>query len=121
MIKIVIGGLQKDQTKRAIEQAGGDQVEAIVSTDFEGAKQVKSNQVDYYLGACNSGGGAALSVPIGILGYSNCATVAKAGGRPKQEKIEKLVQEGKVAFGMSVESIDTAVPMIIEEILKNKR
>lgn len=120
MIKIVIGGLQKELIKKTAETAGGGQVDAIISSDFEGAKQVKAGKADYYLGACNSGGGAALSVPIGILGYGNCATVAKAGGRPNKENIEKLVQEGKVAFGMSVESIETAVPMIIESILKHK-
>ncbi|WP_085505747.1 DUF2620 family protein [Thalassobacillus devorans] len=120
MIKIVIGGLQKDQIKRAVEAAGGVQVEAVISTDFEAAKLVKANKADYYIGACNSGGGAALSVPIGILGYGNCATVAKAGGRPKKDNIEKLIKEGKVAFGMAVESIDTAVPMIVEGLLENK-
>ncbi|MGY4688733.1 DUF2620 domain-containing protein [Salibacterium sp. K-3] len=120
MIRFVIGGLEKNQIKHEIEKAGGDQVEAVVSTDFEGAKKIKAGEADYYIGACNSGGGAALSVVIGILGYSNCSTVAKAGGRPKQETIEKLVKEGKLAFGTAVESVDTAVPMIVEEILKNR-
>lgn len=120
MIKIAIGGLQKEVMKRSIEQAGGDQVEAIISSDFEAAKKVKQGKVDYYFGACNSGGGAALSVPIGILGYGKCATVAKAGGRPKPEEIEKFVREGKVAFGMSVEAIETAVPYLVKSILEFK-
>lgn len=120
MIKFVIGGLQKDQIKKAIEEAGGDQVEAIISTDIEAARQIKAAKADYYIGACNSGGGAALSVPIGILGYNNCVTVARAGGRPNKENIEKLVKDGKIAFGMAVESIDTGVPMIIDAILKHR-
>ena len=117
-IRIVIGGLNKDAIERAVKSAGGDNVSVQVMSDFEAAKKIKQGNADYYLGACNSGGGAALSIPIGILGYSNCATVAKAGRRPKAEEIEKLVQGGKIAFGMSVEAIDEAVPMIVKSILK---
>jgi hypothetical protein len=117
-IRIVVGGLNKDAIERAARSAGGDNVTVAVMSDFEAAKKIKQGQADYYFGACNSGGGAALSIPIGILGYGNCATVAKAGGRPKAEEIDKLVQAGKIAFGMSVEAIDEAVPMLVKSILK---
>jgi Protein of unknown function DUF2620 len=118
MLTIVVGGLKKDVMERCIKQAGGDHVKVIATTDFDGAKKVKAGEADYYLGACNSGGGAALSIAIGILGYGKCATVAKTGGKPDPVHIEKLVQEGKVAFGMAVESIETAVPYIIQSLLK---
>ena len=95
MIRIVIGGLQKDLIKKQVEETGGDRVEAVITSDFEGAKKVKAGQADYYVGACNSGGGAALSVAIGLLGYNRCATIAKAGGRPDPQEIEKRVQEGE--------------------------
>lgn len=117
MIRIVIGGLQKDLIKKKVDETGGDRVEAVITSDFEGAKKVKAGQADYYLGACNSGGGAALSVAIGILGYNRCATVAKAGGRPNPQEIEKLVQEGKIAFGMSVEAIEMTVPILVQSFL----
>ncbi|MFB5191351.1 DUF2620 domain-containing protein [Alicyclobacillus fastidiosus] len=117
-IRIAIGGLKKEVTERVTKEIGGDKVSVIVTSDFEAAKKIKSGQADYYFGACNSGGGAALSVPIGILGYSNCATVAKAGGKPKAEDIEKLVAGGKIAFGMAVESIEAAVPMLLHSLFK---
>jgi len=117
-IRIVVGGLNKGAIERAVKSAGGDNVSVEVTSDFEAAKKIKQGLADYYFGACNSGGGAALSIPIGILGYANCATVAKAGGRPKPSEIEKLVQGGKIAFGMSVEAIDEAVPMLVKSILK---
>jgi hypothetical protein len=117
MLTIVVGGLKKDVMERSIKKAGGEHVNVIVTSDFEGAKKVKAGEADYYLGACNSGGGAALSVPIGILGYGKCATVAKAGGKPDAKHIEKLVDEGKIAFGMAVESIEDAVPSIIGSLL----
>jgi hypothetical protein len=117
-IRIAIGGLKKEVMERTVRQAGGDQVEVIVTSDFEATKKIKAGDADYYFGACNSGGGAALSVPIGILGYGNCATVAKAGGRPKEDAIKKLVQENKIAFGMSVESIEEAAPMLVRSLLE---
>jgi hypothetical protein len=118
MLRIVVGGLKKDVIERSAKAAGGDQVEVTITSDFEGAKKVKAGDADYYLGACNSGGGAALSVAIGILGYGNCSTVAKAGGKPNAQTIEKLVQEGKIAFGVAVESIEEAVPLIVNNLLK---
>ncbi|OAH55721.1 hypothetical protein AWH48_03330 [Domibacillus aminovorans] len=118
MLRIVVGGLKKDVIERSAKAAGGDQVEVTITSDFEGAKKVKAGEADYYLGACNSGGGAALSVAIGILGYGNCSTVAKAGGKPNAQTIEKLVQEGKIAFGVAVESIEEAVPLIVNNLLK---
>ena len=56
-----------------------------------------------------------------MIGYSKCATVAKAGGAaPDKEQITKLLGEGKVAFGMSVENIEKTVPVILDSILENK-
>ncbi|WP_409295633.1 DUF2620 domain-containing protein [Peribacillus sp. SCS-26] len=118
MLRIVVGGLKKDVTERAVKAAGGEHVQVTVTSDFEGAKKVKAGDADYYLGACNSGGGAALSVAIGILGYGNCSTVAKNGQKPNAEAIEKLVNEGKIAFGMAVEGIEQAVPIIVGSLLK---
>jgi hypothetical protein len=117
MLRIVIAGLKKDVLERAVKGAGGDKVTVTSTSDFEAAKKIKAGQADYYLGACNSGGGAALSIAIGILGYGNCSTVAKNGRKPDQKNIEKLVQDGKIAFGMSVENIESAAPMIIKSLL----
>lgn len=117
MLRIVVAGLKKDVIERTVKEAGGDKVTVTVTSDFEAAKKMKAGQADYYLGACNSGGGAALSVAIGILGYGKCSTVAKNGGKVDQKMIDQLVQDGKIAFGMSVENIERAVPVIIESLL----
>ncbi|UKS24821.1 DUF2620 domain-containing protein [Paenibacillus sp. HWE-109] len=118
MLRIVIAGLQKDRIERCVKEAGAEQVEVAIMTDMEAAKKVKNGQADYYIGACNSGGGAALSIAIGLLGFSRCATVAKSGGKPDPQKIEALVHQGTVAFGIAEESIETAVPLIIGSLLK---
>jgi hypothetical protein len=118
MIRIVVAGLKKDVIERTAKAAGGNNVEVTVTSDFEAAKKIKANEADYYLGACNSGGGAALSVAIGILGYSNCSTVSKNGKKPNPVEIEKLVEDGKIAFGMAVEGIEEAVPVIVKALVK---
>lgn len=118
MIKIAIGGLKKNDMQKAILNAGGDKVETFVTTDVQAAQMIKKGEVDYYFGACNSGGGAAISILIGMLGYSKCCTVAGAGSKPSMENIKKAIEEGKVAFGMAVESIDSAVPMLIKLLVK---
>ena len=121
MIKIGIAGLKKDLIEKTVSEHGNGQLETLVTTDMDAARKIKKGELDYYLGACNSGGGAAISILIGMIGYSKCATVAKAGGAaPDKEQITKLLGEGKVAFGMSVENIEKTDPVILDSILENK-
>lgn len=42
MIRIVIGGLQKDLIKKKVDETGEDRVEAVITSDFEGAKKSES-------------------------------------------------------------------------------
>jgi hypothetical protein len=117
-IRIMIGGLNKESIAQAAQAAGGDHVAVTVTSDFEAGKKIKAGEADYYFGACNTGGGAALAVLIAVLGYGKCATVAKAGKRPNADEIGKAVEEGKVAFGMAVEAIGETVPMLVGSLLK---
>lgn len=118
MLNIVIAGLQKDVIERYVKKTGGDHVAVTVTTDMDAARKVKSGQADYYIGACNTGGGAALSIAIGILGYGKCATLAKGAGNPDPKAIEASVNEGKIAFGMAVEKIEATVPLLVGSLLK---
>lgn len=115
-MKIAVGGLNKAAMEQAIKKAAPD-VEVIVTNDMKGAQLIKSGEVDYYFGACESGGGAAISILIGIVGFTKCCTVCKNGRTPDPAEIKKFVDEGKVVFGMTVGSIDATVPMLID-ILK---
>jgi hypothetical protein len=118
MLRIVVAGLQKDVIERCVKNAGGDKVSVTATTDIDAAKKMKGGQADYYIGACNSGGGAALAMAIGILGYNKCAVVAKTGGKPNEKAIESLVDGGKIAFGTAVESIEESVTYIIQKLLQ---
>lgn len=118
-MKIAIGGLKKNEMEDAIRKASNGQVETIITTDIQGAKMLKKQEVDYYLGACESGGGAAISILIGMIGYSKCCTVAKNGQKINPQSVEKLIQEGKIVFGMAHDTIDQTVPVLIALLIKH--
>lgn len=112
-MRIAIGGMLKNEMQQAILKADPT-AETIITTDMGAVPMLKSGQADYYFGACESGGGAAISILIGMLGYSQCCTVCKNGGRPSKAEIEKYVSEGKICFGMTVSNIDGTVPVLME-------
>ncbi len=117
MIQIAIGGLEKKRIEAAILEHGEGRVNPIVTTDMAAAREIKAGKVDYYFGACNSGGGAAISILIGMVGYSKCCTVAKNGQRAKEEDVKKYLEEGKICFGMAVENIEDTVAVLVRNIL----
>ena len=114
-MRIAVGGLNKNEIEAAVKKAASD-VEVTVTNDMTGAQLIKQGKVDYYFGACNSGGGAAISLLIGLVGFSKCCTVCKNGCTPKLDEIKKFVDEGKIVFGMTVASIDQTVPLLIEAL-----
>ena len=117
-MKIAVGGLNKNEMAVAIKKADPN-AEVTVTNDMNGAALIKQGKVDYYFGACNSGGGAAISILIGLVGYNKCCTVCKNGAVPNKEEIEKFVHEGKVVFGMTVDSLDKTVPILVDVLKKN--
>ena len=100
MKKIGVAGLQREQIKKTIEATAPGCFEVFIHNDMEAAMKVKSGQLDYYIGACNTGAGAALSIAIAVIGYNKSCTIAKPGIKAKDEHIAKMVAEGKVAFGL---------------------
>ena len=83
-MKIAIGGMQKNLMEQEIKKACPD-AETIVTNDMNAASMMKKGEVDYYIGACESGSGSAISILIGLVGYSKCCTVCKNGGKPNKE------------------------------------
>lgn len=117
-MKIAIGGMQKNEMQHVIN-AVMPEVETVITNDMAAVKMFKNGEIDYYFGACESGGGSAISILIGLMGYSKCCTVCKNGGKPKREEIEKFVREGKLCFGMTVSNIDGTVPVLLEVLAEN--
>ena len=116
MKKIGVAGLQREQIKKTIEATAPGCFEVFIHNDMEAAMKVKSGPLDYYIGACNTGAGAALSIAIAVIGYNKSCTIAKPGIKAKDEHIAKMIAEGKVAFGLSVEHVEHAIPMLINHL-----
>ncbi|MGN9185426.1 DUF2620 family protein, partial [Escherichia coli] len=57
MKKIDVAGLQREQIKKTIEATAPGCFEVFIHNDMEAAMKVKSGQLDYYIGACNTGAG----------------------------------------------------------------
>ena len=119
-MKIAIGGLNKNEMAAAIKKAN-PQAEVVITTDMGAVPMLRKGEVDYYFGACESGGGAAISILIGMIGYSKCCTVCKNGGKPNKAEIEKFIREGKIIFGMTVSNIDGTVPVLMEALMENQK
>ena len=88
MKKIVVGGqIDKPEVKELVEKFGDNQYEIDIKSDLEAAMAVKNGQADYYVGACNTGGGGALAMALALLGHDNCVTVSMPGKLMPEEEI----------------------------------
>ena len=116
MKKIGIAGLQREQIQKLVEATAPGEFECHILSDMEAASKVKKGELDYYIGACNTGAGAALSMAIAIIGYNKSATIAKPGIQAKADQVAKFIAEGKVAFGLSVEHVEHAIPRLITQL-----
>ncbi|WP_284139106.1 MULTISPECIES: DUF2620 domain-containing protein [unclassified Virgibacillus] len=119
-MKIVIGGQVEKKAIEALVKELDDSIETVIKSDLEAAMALKTNQADYYLGACHTGGGGALAMAIAMNGKASCETVSMPGKKPVEASIIAAVNDGKRAFGFTGDHIDLAVPMIINAI-KNKK
>ena len=51
-----------------------------------------------------------------MIGYNKVALSPNRVLRRKDEHIAKMVAEGKVAFGLSVEHVEHAIPMLVNHL-----
>ena len=120
MKKIVVGGqIDKEEVKKLVEAYSEGVFEVSVRSDLEAAMAIKTGQADYYLGACNTGGGGALAMAIALLGRDNTVTLSMPGNVMTEEEIRDSVRSGKKAFGFTAQHKDFIVPIVIDA-LKNK-
>ena len=118
MLKIVVGGqLDKAMVAKLIRDIGKDKVVVTIKSDIEAAMAIKSNQADYYFGACNTGGGGALAMAIALLGMNLCTTVSMPGVIKSDEEIIIEIEKGKRAFGFVPEHAERVIPVIMNKIL----
>lgn len=116
-MKIVIGGqLDKKELQKMVEDYFGNRVDVEIKGDLEAALDVKNGKYDYYIGACNTGGGGALAMALAMLGKDLCATVSMPGNIMSDEKIAKEFEKGKKAFGFTASHREQIMPILLKNI-----
>ncbi len=118
-MKIVIGGqIEKEEIRKLVEKNMKDGVEIIVKSDLDAAMDLQAGNVDFYIGACNTGGGGALAMAIALAGADKCVTLSMPGNVMSEEEIIKEVNSGKKAFGFTAQDRNFIVPIICEQLNK---
>lgn len=118
MKRIVIGGqMDKQRVSDIVAKIAGDRATLEIKSDIEAAMAIKTGTADFYLGACNTGGGGALAMAIALLGMSQCATVSMPGNIKSEEFIKAEVESGKKAYGFTAQHADQVIPLILKYIL----
>ena len=115
-MRIVVGGqIDKGEIAAIIKKTLPDAV-VEVKGDLEATMAMKKGQYDYYVGACNTGGGGALAMAMALLGKAKCVTVSMPGKVAGKDEIETAVREGKVAFGFTAQHKEQVLPVLLSAI-----
>lgn len=117
--KIVVGGqIDKQSIADLALKLGGDSVSVDIKSDLDAAMAMKSGLYDYYIGACNTGGGGALAMAMALLGPELCSTVSMPGNIKDESFIISEIENGKKAFGFTAQHAQHVVPILIREFIK---
>ena len=71
---------------------------------------------DYYVGACNTGGGGALAMAMALLGPDKCQTISMPGKILSDADIKAAVDSGKIAFGFTAQHLENVLPVWLKAI-----
>jgi hypothetical protein len=122
MLRIVIGGqVNKQEIYNFIQRyLGESNVYLEIKNDLEAVNALKKGNFDYYVGACNTGGGGALAMAMALLGMDLCKTISMPGKIFPDEEIIKAVNEGKKAFGFVDQHTEKVLPILLNAILSKR-
>lgn len=122
MKKVVVGGqIDKKEIAEAIETLSNGELEVEIKSDLDAAMAVKAGTYDYYIGACNTGGGGALAMAIAMLGPTKTSTVSMPGSIKDEAFIQEEFAKGKIAFGFTAQHRDQVLPILVKEILNKEK
>lgn len=118
MKRIVIGGqLEKQTLLKKVKEIAGDNAIITVKSDMEAAQDIMTNTADFYIGACDTGGGGALAMAIALLSINKCKTVSTQTSKASKKDMEEALDKGIVAFGMIPRDIDYILEILIPLML----
>lgn len=116
-MRIVVGGqIDKEEIAAIVKEQLGDQAEVTVKGDLDAVMGMQSGIYDYYVGACNTGGGGALAMALALLGKNKCATISMPGQIRSDADIEAEVKAGKVAFGFTAQHKSDVLPVLLKAL-----
>ncbi len=117
-MKIVVGGqIDKKEIAMMITQILGDEIQVDVMGDLDATMAMKAGKYDYYVGACNTGGGGALAMALALLGKAKCATLSMTASIRSDEEIRREVSDGKVAFGFTAQHKENVLPVLLHALV----
>jgi len=119
MLTIAVGGLAKDEIAKLINETVGDKAEAVVKSDLDAAMMVKNGQAQLYIGACHTGGGGSLAMPLALLGKPKCMTIAMGQKELDADDIASSIKSGVIAFGLVTQMVNQYVPVITKAALEH--
>ena len=119
MVRIVVGGqINKQEICEFTKHFVGDKATVEVKNDLDAAMAMKAGQYDFYIGACNTGGGGALALAMALLGANVCQTISMPGKISSDADIIAAVKAGKKAFGFTAQHAEQVLPVLLKAILE---
>ncbi len=120
-MKIVVGGqIDKEEIARLVAELMNGRTEIEIRGDLDAAMGVKNGKYDYYVGACNTGGGGALAMAMAMLGSKLCSTISMPGQIKSKEFIREEVNKGKKAFGFTAQHKEEVLPVLLQAICEKE-
>ena len=120
-MKIVVGGqIDKEEIARLVSLQMNGRAEIEIKGDLDAALGVKNGKYDYYVGACNTGGGGALAMAMAMLGSGLCSTISMPGMIKSGDFIREEVQKGKKAYGFTAQHKEEVLPVLLQAIIEKE-
>lgn len=117
MIRIVVGGqINKQEIYTFINTFFNNEVTMEIKNDLDAVNSVKKGDFDYYIGACNTGGGGALAMAMALLGKDKCQTISMPGKVFADQDIIDAVKSEKIAFGFTAQHMEIVLPVLLKAI-----
>jgi hypothetical protein len=113
--RVGVIGISGKEVAELLARSGD--IEPVVEVDIQAAQMLAAGELDYIVGVCESGGGAALAIPIAILGADKCLNLSKLGRPASPQEIAARLREGRRAFGVARDHLGQLVPDLAAEML----
>ncbi len=115
-MKIVVGGQLVKKEIAAKIQNINPKIEVEIMSDLDAAMAIESGQADYYVGACDTGGGGALAMATSFLGAKKTVTIATQSSKKSEEEIKDLIKSGYIAFGFVAADYEYCITHLLKHL-----